>query len=208
MLYAILVSGSLLFGPSGWDPQAFQRAMNLSSTSLPATAPSAEIDIGPYAIVTVTETKPTFNSATQQLVAQPLIISGNSLSINYVAQNLPPPTAQALYDAAIAAGLTIACATNATVCTPSITGTYKVDPISQADIAANRLSILADGVQSNGQASMPWADMSGAFHTMSIAQFNEFSTATKQYVAALKLYVLTVQQGGTAALPASTAQLQ
>lgn len=208
MLYAILVSGSLVFGPSGWDPQAFQKAMNLSSTSLPATEPSAEIDIGPYAIVAVTETKPAYDSATQQLIAQPLVINGNSLSINYVAQNLPPPTAQALYDAAIKAGLTVSCATSATVCTSDLAGVYAVDATQQADIAANRLSILADGVMSNGQTTMPWADSSGVFHTMTIPQFNEFATAVKQYVAAWKLYALTIQNGGSATPPSSTAQLQ
>jgi hypothetical protein len=112
------------------------------------------------------------------------------------------------YAAAMFSGVSISCATAATICTSDISAAYATDPIAQADITANRLSIAADGVMSNGQTTIPWADKGGTLHMMTIPQFNEFATAVKQFVENWKIYALTIQSGGTATTPSSTVQLQ
>ena len=104
--------------------------------------------------------------------------------------------AQAAYNVSIAAGLTVT-STSA----PNLNGTYAIDPNAIANIIANRLSILADGVQSNGQATMSWADMAGTFHSFDIAHFSAFATAVKQYVAACKMASITQAAGGTPTWP-------
>ena len=109
----------------------------------------------------------------------------------------PAPTPAQQAAAAIAAGVTI----NSTG-TPAINGLYACDPITISDISAEMLSVLANGVFTNGGASLTWPLANGTHVTFpSVPVFKAWATAIGGYVSACKQFGIGVTG---AVLPSST----
>jgi hypothetical protein len=99
--------------------------------------------------------------------------------------------AQASYNSAIAAGLAVT-----STATPALSATYGIDAGAQFNITAETVSILTNGTFTNGQSTRNWADVSGAFHTFTVAQFKTFATAIAGYVDELAVALATAQASG------------
>jgi hypothetical protein len=112
--------------------------------------------------------------------------------------------AEALYSAAIAAGIVIA-----STSTPALNGTYALGPSDTANIGDEAQFITIFSEFTNGAtAAMTWADASGATHSFSsTSQFMAFAKAVAQYVSALKMTLATLRSGGTAAWPSNQAAI-
>jgi hypothetical protein len=105
------------------------------------------------------------------------------------------PTPAQLAANAINAGLTIS-----STSTPAINGTYAVDANAQSKLNAVTTYVMLNNAFPANQSAMPWADMSGAAHALSIANFKAFATAIANYVAELDLYA----NGALTTIPANT----
>lgn len=104
-------------------------------------------------------------------------------------------------------GITIQCASNASVCTSAITGTYATDALHQSYIVAETVSILQNNAFTNGATTKQWADATGAGHTFTIAQWKEFASAIAELVDGQTTAAATLQAGGTPTWPATTVSL-
>ncbi|MGH6976700.1 MAG: hypothetical protein ACREED_06715 [Stellaceae bacterium] len=110
---------------------------------------------------------------------------------------------QRLDGAALAAGIAIT-----STGTPSLNGTYALDPQTRSNITAEQVYIATKGTFTNGLATKPWPDKSGALHTFqTTAEFTAFAVAVAQYVDALNTALLTAQQGGNPSWPSASVQL-
>lgn len=116
----------------------------------------------------------------------------------------PLQQAQTTYGAMILNGITITCATGATICTPAITGTYPLDAATQLKMTAQAASLAANKTFTNGGTTRPWPDTSGALHTFTIAQWQEFQTVTAAYVDVLETELEIAQHGATPSWPTSS----
>lgn len=112
---------------------------------------------------------------------------------------IQPGTAIAAQAAAmLSAGCQIVC-TSAS----SLNGLYSCSAAAQVDIQAEMISILANGVFTNGQSTFPWADVNGTMHTFTVAQFKEFATALGSFVSTLTL----IEQTNSGTLPSASATI-
>lgn len=119
------------------------------------------------------------------LGAQPTTTQLSALSSTVAAQQAAAATAAA----AFTAGIQIA-----STSTPALNGTYAIDATHQQLIAAEQLYILTKGTFTNGGATKPWLDMSGAAHTFpSTAEFTAFAEAVAQYIDALMVGTVPAQ---------------
>lgn len=107
-----------------------------------------------------------------------------------------PVPSPALAAAAFAAGLTIA-----STGTPALNGTYGIDQLSQMDIIAIETSLNAGKGFPGGAATFNYADMSGAMHSFTEANFTNFAASIRDYVYALKSAI----SGAASTLPATSA---
>lgn len=82
--------------------------------------------------------------------------------------------------------------------TPSLSGTYSIDPRSLSDMQGEILSLVVNSTFTNGTTSLDWIDAAGASHTFDPTAFREFATKVGSYVGAIKL----VAGSGTGTLPA------
>jgi hypothetical protein len=70
----------------------------------------------------------------------------------------------------------------------ALNGTYPVTPQDQAAIQAQQVSILTQHTFLNGQTTLPFADISGAYHLFpSTVSFAAFATAYGAYVSQLQM---------------------
>jgi hypothetical protein len=90
----------------------------------------------------------------------------------------PDEQATLIFDA----GLTVTCASG------NFTATFAVDSTVQADIAAERLSLLATGKFTNGQITLPWVDITKSWHVITIDQFVSLAGEISSFVKTLKLF--------------------
>jgi len=112
------------------------------------------------------------------------------------------------FSAQLTQGVAVTCATSATVCTSSITGTYALDAEARANIAAERLSLIADGgVFLSGTMTESWLDTSGTPHTFTAAQFAPFATAAGGYYRTLVMLQAQQAAGQSVTWPSNTIQL-
>jgi hypothetical protein len=127
-------------------------------------------------------------------------------------------SAQLAYNSQISQGLTITCASNSSICTPAITGTYTVattfqrpnidNASAQTNITAIEAAIAAGRGFPGGGTTFNYFDMSGAPHTFTMSAWAEFATAMYNYSYSLQSALITLQHGGSATFPSSTVQLQ
>ena len=114
-----------------------------------------------------------------------------------------PPTSvvhtpAVLAAAALAAGLMIT-----STSTPSISGTYAVDQLTQMDIIAIETSLNAGRGFPGGATTFNYPDTSGALHAFSETNFTNFAAAVRDYVYGLK----SVIAGASMTLPGSMATI-
>lgn len=105
------------------------------------------------------------------------------------------PTSAQKATAALGAGVALV-----STGTPALNGTYAIDGESRSDMMAEMVALLANGVFTDGTATLAYADTAGAMHTFDVAQFKAFATAVGSYVGALKAIAKT----NTGTLPATT----
>lgn len=82
--------------------------------------------------------------------------------------------------------------------TPALDGTYACDNATQQHIMAEMISVLTNNVFADGGSTVAWADIAGASHTFTVAQFKAFSTAIAAFVATN----LRIAASNTGTLPA------
>lgn len=116
----------------------------------------------------------------------------------YVAFIDPPLTAPQAAGNALFSGLTIS-----STGTPALNGTYAVDQLSQMDIIAIETSLNAGKGFPGGATAFNYADMTGAMHSFTQANFTDFAAAVRDYVYALK----SVIAGASTTLPPPTATI-
>lgn len=80
----------------------------------------------------------------------------------------------------------------------TINATYPLDAETRSDLQAEMLSLLANGVFTNGSGTLAVTDVAGNPHEMSVAQFKSFVTALGRVVTTLKAIIST----NTGTLPA------
>jgi hypothetical protein len=110
----------------------------------------------------------------------------------------PAPTLPQQAAAQLAAGLIITSGSAA-----ALNGTYPCDDVTQSEIQAEMISLLANGTFADGGTTIAWADTSGAAHTMTPTQFKAVATAIGAFVAGS----VKVMKGQSATLPAATAAI-
>ena len=81
---------------------------------------------------------------------------------------------------------------------------FAADPAMTANIAVERLSLLANGTFTNGRTTLQWPGLVGGWHTLSVAQFIALANAIAAFVTALNLYA---SGAPGAALPVATAEI-
>lgn len=113
----------------------------------------------------------------------------------YLAFLHPAPTPAINATAALAAGLMVS-----STATPTLNGTYAVDPLTQMDIIAIETSLNAGKGFPGGATTFNYADMSGAMHSFAETDFTNFAAAVRDYVYALK----SVIAGASTALPSNS----
>lgn len=92
----------------------------------------------------------------------------------------------------------------------ALNGTYAADPASQAAITSEAIYIQVTGgpgvgTFSNGEATMPWFDASGAAHVFTTTQFVNFGKAVAQFVTAVKVaFAASMPSGKSWSAPANT----
>ena len=91
-----------------------------------------------------------------------------------------PQTLAQQAEAAIGAGLTL---TSPTI--PLASVTFDCGAVTQDHIQSEAVALLLTGAFADGSATVPWPDLAGVNHTMTVAQFKTFAGAQGAYVAAL-----------------------
>ncbi|HLJ64256.1 MAG TPA: hypothetical protein VKT70_09130 [Stellaceae bacterium] len=106
----------------------------------------------------------------------------------------PPPTLAQTAQAMLAGGCQISSSAN-----PGLSATYACDPQSQSKIMATALYIQVNGKFPAKQATLIWADITGAPRVFGAPpEFSAFATAVGDFVAALDLVI----GGASTSLPA------
>lgn len=95
-----------------------------------------------------------------------------------------------------AALLAAGCAITSTS-TPTLSGTYACDTLSQQHVQAEVTSILLNGTFADGTTSAVWLDAADAPHTFTIAEFKALATALAAFVSGC----LKVVNGQSTTLP-------
>jgi hypothetical protein len=133
---------------------------------------------GAYKLVAV----PAFLPAAGQQISGPAtyaIDAIGNVTQTYSTSPIPPPTAQQT----LSTGLQIVSQS-----TPTVSGTYAMDNLSQAEITAVAVYIQQNGKFPAGQTSLPWPEIAGNPQVFpSTALFLAFATAAADYVTAVNL---------------------
>jgi hypothetical protein len=116
----------------------------------------------------------------------------------YLAFLNPPATPASIAAAALSGGLAVT-----STGTPALNGTYAIDQLSQMDIIAIETSLNAGKGFPGGATAFNYADVSGAMHSFTQANFTDFAAAVRDYVYALK----SVIAGASTTLPPATATI-
>ncbi len=113
----------------------------------------------------------------------------------YVAPTLTP---QQNADNAIAAGIIVTSTE-----TPSLSGTYPIDPATQVKLNSAITYIILNGAFPPASAvSMPWYDADGVAHVFTaIVDFKNFATAFADFVAHVDIYAGS--DGETGSIPSN-----
>lgn len=154
------------------------------------------------------------------LGTQPTVAQLQAMASAWTAQQSAKTAATAAlqtYSAQIAKGLTVVCASNATICTSDLAGTYTVPVVNQPPTPANsaaqnnitsiETSIAAGRGLPGGGSTFSYFDVSGTAHSFSSAAWAEFATAMRDYSYALQVALITAQAGGTPSWPSTTVTL-
>jgi hypothetical protein len=102
------------------------------------------------------------------------------LAAGNVVTPVPAPTLAQQALAMIANGGQIA-----STSTPALNGTYALDPVSQATVQAEVISLLLNSAFTNGTTTLSYPDKTGMTHVFSVTEFKAFATALAQFVTAL-----------------------
>lgn len=86
---------------------------------------------------------------------------------------------------------------------PNLAGTYAVDGTTQAHVQAEVLSLLSDGVFTDGTSFINWPSTDGLFHTFDPPTFRKFARALGFYLTSL----FKVINGSVDILPAATIEV-
>ena len=127
----------------------------------------------------------------------------NTAVVPYAGQTIyvpatPAPSLSQQAQAMLAAGLSIT-----STSTPALNGTYAADAITQSNVMAEMVSLLANAAFTNGTTTLAWPDATGAPHNFTAAQFKAFATAEGQFVGVLAPVIAT--NAGT--LPSASATI-
>lgn len=147
-------------------------------------------DLAAHGILAVTQTpQPSGNFAS--ITSSIQMVSGVP-TVVWATTALPAPTdaqvAQAAFNAALAAGLTVSCASGATVCTSAITGTYSTTATAQAALSAIMAGVGAGQGLPGGGSTFYYLDAANAPHPFNAAQITELYNAGRDYIYALDLF--------------------
>jgi hypothetical protein len=130
---------------------------------------------------------------TSQLTAAQL----TSLEAVLAAHNPAKVPPSQSYAAALAAGCQIV-----STSTPTLNGTYALDPQTLSNVTSEQVYIATAGKFTNGQTTRAWADATGAFHVFpSPTSFTTFAEAIAQYVDSLSAALATAEAGGAWSAP-------
>lgn len=89
----------------------------------------------------------------------------------------PAVTPQDKFSSAIVAGVTLTWSSST-----SLNGLWDADDQTQHELNSEIVSILLNGVFTNGQSTRVWLDYNYGAHTFTVAQFKLFATAIGGYV--------------------------
>jgi hypothetical protein len=108
------------------------------------------------------------------------------------------PSIEQLAQAALSGGLTIT--SNST---PTLNGTYAIDPATQAKIMATSQYIAINGTFYGGATSYPWLDSFGMLHVFpTVVEFQAFASAIATWVSQVDT-VIAMNAGAVPAQPIS-----
>jgi hypothetical protein len=102
------------------------------------------------------------------------------LSVGNVVTPVPAPTLAQQALTMLATGCQIA-----STSTPTLNGTYALDPVSQGMVQAEVVSLLLNSVFTNGTTTLDYPYKSGTPHAFSVTEFKAFATALAQFVTTL-----------------------
>lgn len=111
-------------------------------------------------------------------------------------------TAQAVFDAALALGLTITWTAST-----ALDDTYPIDDTTQIRMLAERLSVAVNNTFTNGKTSLTWYGITGTAHTMSMSQAGLFIKAVWKYLSQLLIARATAAAGGTPIWPSANVSI-
>jgi hypothetical protein len=112
-------------------------------------------------------------------------------------------TPAAQYDAAIAAGLAVTCASN-----PALDAIYSVTDADLTGINAEAQFIGLHREFTSGEKTLSWPDAQGQLHTFADRkQFMSFAKAAARYVAACRQALRALNDGTPAAFPSNAASI-
>jgi hypothetical protein len=92
----------------------------------------------------------------------------------------PTLTPQQQFEAALNSGLSLTWSAS-----PTLTGNYAIDPMTQSNITAESVSILMNNAFTSGQPTRYWPQLNGTPQQFSIPQFKLFATTVAAYVDSL-----------------------
>ena len=95
-----------------------------------------------------------------------------------------PPTLPQQAQALLATGLAVT-----SMGTPTLNATYPADAATQQKVASIELRLAAGLGFPGGVATLPWKDITGAWHAMTPAAFAAFANALSSFVAACDLVI-------------------
>jgi hypothetical protein len=212
-MYAKILNNAVVKYPYQWaDFMADNNnTQGLNPNDLLTIFPQTDIAKKGYSVVAVTAAaQPAFNAITQDCVeGVPALVNGVwtqtwVITLATAAEQSARLAAQteSQFQTALGTGITIT-----STATPALNGAYAVDPTTQFNINSEVVSILTNGVFTNGQTTKAWPDISGPVHVFTVAQFKTFATAVSNYVDGLITTRSTLLAGQSAAWPTASATI-
>lgn len=111
------------------------------------------------------------------------------------------------FNSVLSSGVTVTCASGATICTSAIQGTYAVDENAQLKIAATQTSIDGGHGLPGGGSVFLFKDINGVGHAFTAAQFSEFAVKARDFYYAASVAEAELLAGQAASWPSSAVQL-
>jgi hypothetical protein len=180
-----------------------QQTFSIGALSFPPPYLAAALpaDLASHGIIAVVQTaRPTGNFAS--IASSIQIVSGIPTQV-WATTPTPDPTPQQIAQAAIAAGLSVTCASGATVCTSAQAGTYSLSATAQANLSGVMVGVGAGQGLPGGGSTFLYLDSVNTPHSFSAPQIAELYSAGRNFVYALDLFAAGVgaQPSGAVTLP-------